>query len=108
MVRLLPGGAVESGPSLTDPLCPEPLVLADGTILVLDAGVLRAVDRRLRDVVLAELLPLDPDRTRSCRGGLRRSGDRLTVTLAEEHRDRPGKHVMHTWTLALRPGPTAV
>ncbi|MEU3672081.1 MULTISPECIES: hypothetical protein [Streptomyces] len=108
VVRLLPGGAVERGPSLTDPLCPEPVVLADGTILVLDAGVLRAVDRRLGDAVLAELLPVDPDQTWRCRGGLRRSGDRLTVTVAEEHRDRPGKHVLHTWTLALRPGPTTV
>ncbi|GGQ33416.1 MULTISPECIES: hypothetical protein [Streptomyces] len=108
VVRLLPGGAVERGPALTDPLCPEPLVLADGTILVLDAGVLRAVDRRLGHSVLAELLPVDPDQTWRCRGGLRRSGDRLTVTLAEEHRDRPGKQVVHTWTLALRPGPAAV
>ncbi|MFE9467540.1 hypothetical protein ACFYNW_28485 [Streptomyces virginiae] len=108
VVRLLPGGAVERGPSLTDPLCPEPVVLADGTILVLDAGVLRAVDRRLGDAVLAELLPVDPDRARRYRGGLRRSGDRLTVTLAEEDRDRPGKHVLHTWTLALRPGPATV
>ncbi|MFJ9938315.1 hypothetical protein ACIRSJ_34900 [Streptomyces virginiae] len=108
VVRLLPGGAVERGPALTDPLCPEPLVLADGTILVLDAGVLRAVDRGLGHSVLAELLPVDPDQTWRCRGGLRRSGDRLTVTLAEEHRDRPGKHVVHTWTLALRPGPAAV
>ncbi|MFJ6782884.1 hypothetical protein [Streptomyces yangpuensis] len=108
VVRLLPGGTVERGPALTDPLCPKPLVLADGTVLVLDAGVLRAVDRRLADTVLAELLPVAPDGTWRYRGALRRTGDRLTVTLAEQHEDRPGKHVLHTWTLALRPGPAAV
>ncbi|MFE7186691.1 hypothetical protein [Streptomyces erythrochromogenes] len=108
VVRLLPGGTVERGPSLTDPLCPEPLVLEDGTILVLDAGVLRAVDRRLGDAVLAELLPVPPDRTWCFRGGLRRTGDQLTVTVEEEPEDRPGKHVVHTWTLTLRPGPTVV
>ncbi|MFJ9942929.1 hypothetical protein [Streptomyces erythrochromogenes] len=108
VVRLLPGGDVERGPSLTDPLCPEPLVLEDGTILVLDAGVLRAVDRRLGDAVLAELLPVPPDRTWCFRGGLRRTGDQLTVTVEEEPEDGPGKHVVHTWTLALRPGPTVV
>ncbi|MFG2339894.1 hypothetical protein [Streptomyces yangpuensis] len=108
VVRLLPGGSVERGPRLTDPLCPKPVVLEDGTILVLDAGVLRAVDRRLAHTVLAELLPVAPDRTWRYRGALRRTGDRLTVTLTEQHEDRPGKHVLHTWTLALRPGPAAV
>ncbi|MEV7583171.1 hypothetical protein [Streptomyces erythrochromogenes] len=108
VVRLLPGGTVERGPALTDPLCPEPLVLADGTILVLDAGVLRAVDRRLGDAVLAELLAVDPDRSWCYRGRLHRTGDRLTVTVAEEPEERPGKQVVHTWTLALRPGPAVV
>lgn len=108
VVRLLPGGTVERGPSLTDPLCPEPSVLPDGTILVLDAGVLRAVDRRLGDAVLAELLPVEPDQTWRYRSGLRRSGDTLTATVSEEDRDRPGRRVLHTWTLALRPGPAIV
>ncbi|WP_235438879.1 hypothetical protein [Streptomyces yangpuensis] len=104
-----PGPASPVRPAaLTDPVCPKPLVPADGTILVLDAGVLRAVDRRLADTVLAELLPVDPDRTWLYRGALRRTGDRLTVTLAEQHEDRPGRHVLNTWTLALRPGPAAV
>ncbi|WP_374778098.1 hypothetical protein OG756_40035 [Streptomyces sp. NBC_01310] len=104
VVRLLPGGVVEGGPSLTDPQAPRPLVLADGTILVLDAGVLRAVDRGLEDTVLAELLPVDPAEAWRYHGALRRTGDELTVTLAERHPDHPGKHTVHTWALALRQG----
>ncbi len=88
---------------LTDPQVPRPLVLADGTILVLDAGVLRAVDRRLEDAVLAELLPVDPEHAWRYDGVLRRSGDKLKVTVGERHPDHPGKHTVHTWTLALHP-----
>ncbi|WP_051779030.1 hypothetical protein [Streptomyces sp. NRRL S-241] len=106
VVRLLPGGAVERGPLLTDPQTPSPLVLADGTILVLDAGVLRAVDRRLEDTVLAELLPIDPEEAWRYHGALHRTGGELTVTLTERHPDRPGtadEYTFRTWTLALRP-----
>ncbi|MGW6985057.1 hypothetical protein ACWGE1_37320 [Streptomyces sp. NPDC054932] len=104
VVRLLPGGAVERGPRLTGPQTPRPLVLADGTILVLDAGVLRAVDRRLQDTVLAELLPVDPEEVWRYHGALRLDGDELTVTVTEQRSDRPDKHSHLTWTLALHPG----
>ncbi|MFF3677985.1 hypothetical protein ACFYYS_28935 [Streptomyces sp. NPDC002120] len=103
VVRLLPGGTVERGPRLTDPLTPRPLVLSDGTILLLDAGVLRAVSRRLEDTVLAELLPVAPDETWRYHGRLHQAGDRLTVSLTERHPDRPGKHTTHSWTLVLHP-----
>ncbi|MGW3043337.1 hypothetical protein ACWC9T_25585 [Kitasatospora sp. NPDC001159] len=36
-------------------------VLPDGTLMVLDAGVLRAVGQELDDAVLGELHPLAPD-----------------------------------------------
>lgn len=104
VVRLLPGGVVERGPLLTDRQVPRPLVLADGTLLILDAGVLRAVGRGLEDTVLAELLPVDPGHAWRYDGVLRRSGDKLSVTLAEHHPDRPGQHTVHSWTLALHPG----
>ncbi|MFG2987745.1 hypothetical protein ACGFZK_00200 [Streptomyces sp. NPDC048257] len=102
VVRLLPGGVVERGPLLTDPQTPQPLVLPDGTILILDAGVLRAVGRRLEDAVLAELLPLDPEEAWRYRGSLRLTGGELTVTLTEQHPDRPDKHTFRTWTLVLQ------
>lgn len=101
VVRLLPGGVVERGPLLTDPQAPRPLVLGDGTLLILDAGVLRAVGRRLEETVLAELLPVDPDQLWRYDGALHRTGDELTVTLTERHPDRPGEHTVHAWTLAL-------
>ncbi|MFJ3723771.1 hypothetical protein ACIPYQ_14515 [Streptomyces sp. NPDC090045] len=103
VVRLLPGGTVERGPLLTDPQAPRPLVLTDGTILVLDAGVLRAVSRRLEDSVLAELLPVDPGEAWRYHGHLHRAGDKVTVQLSERHPDHPSKHTLHTWTLALHP-----
>ncbi|MDX3094889.1 hypothetical protein PV703_25345 [Streptomyces sp. ME01-24h] len=101
VVRLLPGGVIERGPRLTDPMTPRPVVLEDGTILVLDAGVLRAVDRRLDGSVLAELLPMDADRSARCISSLRRDGDRLTAVIAQASPGDLTTHTVHTWTLAL-------
>ncbi|WP_431949899.1 hypothetical protein [Actinacidiphila sp. bgisy167] len=101
VVRLLPGGGIERGPRLTASVVPRPVVLEDGTILVLDAGVLRAVDRGLAGTVLAELLPLAPDRASGCISSLRRDGDRLTAVIAEPRPGHPTTHTVHTWTLAL-------
>ncbi|MDX3077039.1 hypothetical protein [Streptomyces sp. MI02-7b] len=104
VVRLLPGGVIERGPHLTDPQAPRPLVLDDGTMLVLDGGVLRAVDRRLNGTVLAELLPAAPGRPPGRIGALRRDGDHITAVIAEPHPDRsPTQHTVHTWTIALHP-----
>lgn len=104
VVRLLPGGVVERGPRLTDPMPPRPLVLDDGTILVLDAGVLRAVDRRLGATVLAELLPIAPDRASGHMGALRREGERVTAVIAEPFPGhQPTRYTVHTWTLNLQP-----
>ncbi|MEV8096918.1 hypothetical protein [Kitasatospora sp. NPDC085879] len=101
VVRLLPGGVVERGPRLTDSTVPHPLVLEDGTVLVLDAGVLRAVGRRLEHDVLAELLPVPADGQHRFTGALSLTGDRLTVTLAERDPSDHTHHTVHTWTLAL-------
>ncbi|MGW6918040.1 hypothetical protein ACWGB8_30135 [Kitasatospora sp. NPDC054939] len=104
VVRLLPGGVVERGPRLRDPLCPRPVVLPDGTVLVLDAGVLRAFDRALRETVLAELWTSEAEREQRGIGSLRRRGDRLTAVLAVQHPDRPSTYTVDTWTLVLRGG----
>ncbi|MEU1594614.1 hypothetical protein ABZ468_17515 [Streptomyces sp. NPDC005708] len=103
VVRLLPGGVIERGPQLTDPQTPRPLVLEDGTILVLDAGVLRAVDRGLEGTVLAELLPVAPDQVWGYVGALHRDGDHITAVIAEPHPGKPTRHTVHTWTIALHP-----
>ncbi|MFE4519115.1 hypothetical protein ACFRMQ_33565 [Kitasatospora sp. NPDC056783] len=101
VVRLLPGGRIEPGPPLGGPRTPPPLVLPDDTLLLLDAGVLRAVGRDLEDTVLAELLPLAPDQQPRFTGSLRRTADRLTATLVERHPTRMGSYSTHTWTLDL-------
>ncbi|MFD8784018.1 hypothetical protein [Kitasatospora sp. NPDC059599] len=103
VVRLLPGGRIERGPLLADPQAPEPLVLPDGTLLVLDAGTLRAVGRDLDDAVLAELHPLAPDRQHRFTGSLHRTGDRLDVSLVERHPTRMGAYTTHAWRLELHP-----
>ncbi|MFF7988717.1 hypothetical protein ACFZDG_02845 [Kitasatospora xanthocidica] len=101
VVRLLPGGRIERGPLLADPRAPEPLVLPDGTLLVLDAGVLRAVGRDLDDTVLAELHPLPADQRHRFTGSLRRTADRLDATLVERHPTRMGAYTTHAWHLDL-------
>lgn len=104
VVRLLPGGVIERGPRLSGPVTPRPVVLEDGTILVLDAGVLRAVDRRLDGTVLAELLAIAPDKASGHISSLRRDGDRLTAVIAAPRPGHPTTHTVHTWTLALHQG----
>ncbi|MFE5886715.1 hypothetical protein [Streptomyces hydrogenans] len=101
VVRLLPGGVVTPGPALTDSLPPKPVVLPDGTVLVLDGPVLRVVDRDLGSSVLAELAPVRDSRTiRS----LRRDGDdRLVATVAEPHAADPARYTVDTWTFRLTP-----
>ncbi|MFE4974783.1 hypothetical protein ACFRAR_22090 [Kitasatospora sp. NPDC056651] len=101
VVRLLPGGRIEPGPLLADPRTPPPVVLPDDTLLVLDAGVLRAVGRDLEDAVLAELLPLAPDQQPRFTGSLRHTADHLTATLVERHPTRMGAYTTHAWTLDL-------
>jgi hypothetical protein len=103
VVRLLPGGVIERGPQLTNPQTPRPLVLEDGTILVLDAGILRAVDRRLDAVVLAELLRIAPDQVSDCTASLHRTGDHVTAIIAEPRPGHATPHTIHTWTIALHP-----
>ncbi|MER7849030.1 hypothetical protein ABTZ03_34395 [Kitasatospora sp. NPDC096077] len=101
VVRLLPGGAVERGPLLADAQAPAPLVLDDGTLLVLDAGVLRAVGPELDDAVLAELHPLPPEQRHRYTGALHRTAEGLTATLVERHPTRMGGYSTRTWTLGL-------
>ncbi|MER6299509.1 hypothetical protein ABT247_08040 [Kitasatospora sp. NPDC001539] len=101
VVRLLPGGRIERGPLLADPQAPAPLVLPDGTLLVLDAGVLRAVGRGLDDAVLAELHPLAAEERHRFTGTLRRTAEGLAVTLVERHPTRMGDYTTHAWTLGL-------
>lgn len=105
VVRLLPGGVIErSALLLTSSQVREPVVLSDGTVLVLDAGVLRAVGRDLTDTVLAELFAVpDGESGRFVATLERTAADRLTAVVRERNPERPNKYLTHTWTLALHP-----
>lgn len=61
VVRLHPDGAIERGPALDEGNASPPTVLDDGTIVFVDRGRLRTVDRQLASALLADLLPIDPD-----------------------------------------------
>ncbi|MER7772320.1 hypothetical protein [Kitasatospora sp. NPDC096140] len=102
VVRLLPGGVIErSALPLTGSRPCEPVVLHDGTILVLDAGMLRAVGRDLSGATLAELLPVPGEEDWRFVATLERTAaDRLTAVIEERDPER-GTYVTHTWTLAL-------
>ncbi|MFI0925483.1 hypothetical protein ACH4TP_16345 [Streptomyces sp. NPDC021012] len=99
VVRLLPGGAVTPGPELSDPQPPKPVVLPDGTVLVLDGGVLRAVGRDLGTTVLAELK--DGGDSRAIRTLHQDREGRIVASIAEPHPADPAKYTVDTWTLRL-------
>ncbi|MEU9857552.1 hypothetical protein [Streptomyces sp. NPDC047974] len=100
VVRLLPDGVVTPGPALSDPQPPKPVVLPDGTLLVLDRHLLRAVDRDLATTVLAELTPVTDSRTIRA---LRQDGTHLIATFAEPSPAHPVRYTVDTWTLRLTP-----
>ncbi|MFC8899142.1 hypothetical protein [Streptomyces cinereoruber] len=104
VVRLLPGGTVVPGPALSDPQPPKPVVLPDGTILLLDGPVVRAVGRDLDTYVLADLGPAAGPRTVPTVRALRRDGDGLVAVVAEQHAAEPTRYTVDTWTLTLRGG----
>lgn len=103
VVRLLPGGVIEPGPQLVDGRVPSPVVLDDRTIVLLDAGVLRAVDHALGDRVLATLLPVPPSEGWRFFGELALDGERLTVAVAEQARDQPSDYTTRLWTFVITP-----
>ncbi|MFI7005297.1 hypothetical protein [Streptomyces sp. NPDC050145] len=106
VVRLLPGGEIVPGPPLSDPQPPEPLVLRDGTILVLDGARLQSVDRGLHGRTLVALDHVAAPSGAHAMRSLRRTGDRVTVTIGEPLAGDPARFTIHTWTIALRPGIT--
>ncbi|MEU2660526.1 hypothetical protein ABZ615_35045 [Streptomyces sp. NPDC007325] len=100
VVRLLPGGTVSPGPALNDPQPPKPVVLPDGTLLVLDGGTIRAVGRDLDATVLAEMpIPTDARTLRA----LRWDGTHLRAIIAEQHPAEPTRYTVDTWTYRLTP-----
>lgn len=102
VVRLLPEGGIEHGPGLLDSQVPPPVVLPDGTAVVLDAGVLRAFGRDLDAMVLAELLPVAPSEAWRFDGRLALEGDRLTITVQERSAEVPINYTTRQWILAVR------
>lgn len=99
VVRLLPHGVIERGPSLIHGQVPRPVVMPDGTIVLLDCGVLRAVDRSLDDAVLAELLPIAPNQAWRFMGKLT-IDDGLHVTISEQQEDSL-IYITHHWAFAV-------
>jgi hypothetical protein len=82
--RLLPDGGIERGHRLRDSQVPEPIVLPDGTIVVLDCGVLLAVDPDLRGRKLATTLNLSTEDLHRFSATLDLAEDGvLTVTITE-------------------------
>jgi hypothetical protein len=86
LARLLPDGELERGDRLRNGQAAEPVVLPDGTLVVLDAGVLLAVGHDLRAAVLAEVVDVGADPSRFW-GTVELRDDVLVVTAYEHVRD---------------------
>lgn len=102
VVRLLPGGEIERGPELSDGQASRPVLLADGTAVFIDGGLLRAVDRDLRGSVLARLLPVAPGQGGRLRAELALDGDVLSAAVQERAPGTPALCITHSWTFRLR------
>lgn len=100
IVRLLPGGELERGNRLRDSQAAAPVVLPDGTMVVLDAGVVLAVGSDLRAEVLAEVMAVGEE-SRRFHGTLELSDDILVVTVFK-HRLTAPAFVTHRVRYALR------
>ena len=98
VVRLLEDGSIQRGPQLRDDQVPPPLLLDDGTLLILDEGALRAVDRQLVDYVVSRVPGLE-----AATSQLKLDGNRLSVTIVDRGANAPLTYVTHEWTLVLTP-----
>lgn len=83
VVRLHPDGAIEHGPALDEGNASPPTVLDDGTIVFVDRGRLRAVDRQLSGALLADLLPIAPKDSWLHHARVARAGDMLITVVCE-------------------------
>ena len=101
IVRLRPNGVIEAGPHLTTGQVPRPAELPDGTIIVLDCGKLRAIDRGLNDTVLAELLTISPREAWRFQGKLAVMNAKLQVSIEERIEDSTGEYMTHRWEFAV-------
>ncbi|MET1072824.1 MAG: hypothetical protein ABWY11_09295 [Umezawaea sp.] len=105
VVRLLPDGSVERGHALRDGQVSAPVVLPDGTAVVVDGGALLAVGPDLRGGVLAEVVDVGDESWRFTTT-LDWAADEgaLLVTVVERTRDVPVVHKTHRVLYALSPG----
>ncbi|PRY42188.1 hypothetical protein [Umezawaea tangerina] len=109
VVRLLPDGSVERGHALHDGQVAAPVVLPDGTVVVVDGGTLLAVGPDLRGEVLVEVLDVGGESWRFTTTLDWDAGEgALLVTVVERTRDVPVVHKTHRVLYALRPVGPAV
>lgn len=101
VVRLLPNGSIEKGPQLVDGTASAPLILNDGTIVFVDGGVLRAVDRKLKDQTLAILLSIPQQEIWRFTANLLLDGNLVKIEIRERSVDVPIDDTYHSWLLQL-------
>lgn len=101
VVRLLANGAIERGPRLKEGQASAPAVLDDGTLLFVDAGILRAVDRNLNQQALATLLPVPARESWRFRADISLDGRFVEIGICERSDDVPIEYTHHRWLLEL-------
>ena len=101
VVRLQPDGSIMKGPQLADGQASAPLILNDGTIVFVDGGILRAVDRNLTDQILIKLLSISERDVWRFNASLSFDGNLVNVEINERSDDMPIEHTKHSWLLQL-------
>jgi len=104
MVRLLPQGQIERGPTLLSGQVPRPVELPDGTVVIFDCGKLRAFDLTLNETVLAELPALGSAEPWRLHGKLTLTADILEVMIVEGNQNSIGSYLTHRWKFAITQG----
>ena len=82
-----------------------PVALDDGTLLFVDAGVLRAVDRNLKEQTLATLLNVPARECWRFRADISLDGSLLEIEIRERSDDMPIEYTHHRWLLELARSP---
>jgi len=100
VVRLMRDGSIKRGSRLVECQISPPVILDDGTLVFIDHGVLRSVDRSLREETIVDLLKIPADDERTYDAELVLTDHTLSVEISEKIDSTT--NLYHRWLIELQ------